>query len=220
MKDKIKIILSSIIFLIFIVVLVIKGNSSLELFKNTKINDNKKIEQIINLLDYNEKLEKYNIEEKIIKITYDNEFYKYHVLEKNSSILFYLIDDVEEIVFLMNDNEYVFKRKDILSIYDDINIKNINKRYENEHFESLYLGNINGDVDIFDTSELCVESYNKLLQTSDYTYYITCASIDEVIVVKGQKEYLLRDAIDKSIISVDDLFKTNIKITKDWFDKE
>lgn len=220
MKDRLKLVLSAIIFIIFIIILFANGNSSLELFKNTKINDNKKIEQIINLLDYNENLEKYNIVENIVKITYNNEFYKYHILEKNASILFYLIDDVEEIVFFMSDNEYVFKRKNILSIYNDINIKSINERYENEYFDNLYLGNINGEVDIFDTSELCVESYNKLLQTSDYIYYITCASIDEVIVLKENKEYLLKDAIDKSIISVDDLFKTNIKITKDWFDKE
>lgn len=220
MKDKIKIILSTIIFLIFIIILVVKGNSSLELFKNTKINNNKKIEQIINLLDYKENLVEYNIEESVIKITYNNEFYKYHVLEKNASILFYLINDVEEIVFFTNDNEYVFKREEILSIYKNINIKSINRRYENEYFDNLYLGNINGDVDIFDTSELCVESYNKLFQTSEYTYYITCASIDEVVVVKEKKEYLLKEALEKNIISVDDLFKTNIKITKDWFDKE
>lgn len=221
MKKNIKIILAGLLLIICLFIFSLNKNISLEMLKNTNLSDNKKIETILKKIDYGNSEFEFSVKSNKIIINYNIEFFDYKTLEKNSSILFYLLNDLDEIEYSMNDGNYIFYDSKIENIYEDfsnITIKTINKRYDTEYFSYIYLGNINGNIDIFDTSDLCLENYLELYRDDNYIYYITCSDINDVIVVDSGKEFTLLEALDKKIILVDDLFDTNIKIKKDGID--
>ncbi|MCI8778148.1 MAG: hypothetical protein HFI87_03265 [Bacilli bacterium] len=215
--NKIKIILIgiSIILALFII------NSSyniLEKFKNTSIDNKERIEKIIHLLNYDKSEFTLDITEDNININYETERVNYKDLEKNASILFYLINGLHTINYQINDQDYMFNYDKVSLIYDDFkdtDIKKINERYKNKYFSQIYLGNINGEFDLFDISEVCLDNYIELARNKDYVYYITCSSLDSVIVINGNIEYTLLEALGKDIINVDDLMNINLKISKE-----
>ncbi|MCI9434884.1 MAG: hypothetical protein HFI86_06420 [Bacilli bacterium] len=215
--NKIKIILIgiSIILALFII------NSSyniLEKFKNTSIDNKERIEKIIHLLNYDKSEFTLDITEDNININYETERVNYKDLEKNASILFYLINGLHTINYQINDQNYMFNYDKVSLIYDDFkdtDIKKINERYKNKYFSQIYLGNINGEFDLFDISEVCLDNYIELARNKDYVYYITCSSLDSVIVINGNIEYTLLEALGKDIINVDDLMNINLKISKE-----
>lgn len=215
--NKIKIILIgiSIILALFII------NSSynmLEKFKNTSIDNKERIEKIIHLLNYDKSEFTLDITEDNININYETERVNYKDLEKNASILFYLINSLHTVNYQINDQNYMFNYDKVSLIYDDFkdtDIKKINERYKNKYFSQIYLGNINGEFDLFDISEVCLDNYIELARNKDYVYYITCSSLDSVIVINGNIEYTLLEALGKDIINVDDLMNINLKISKE-----
>lgn len=216
--NKIKIILIgiSIILALFII------NSSyniLEKFKNTSIDNKERIEKIIHLLNYDKSEFTLDITEDNININYETERVNYKDLEKNASVLFYLVNGLHTINYQINDQDYMFNYDKVSLIYDDFkdtDIKKINERYKNKYFSQIYLGNINGEFDLFDISEVCLDNYIELARNKDYVYYITCSSLDSVIVINnGNIEYTLLEALGKDIINVDDLMNINLKISKE-----
>lgn len=218
-----KIILTVIIATISIIFIMQKKGDNLEIFKNTNISDNTRIEKILHLLDYGKNKFEYHINENSLNIDYSLEIFNYKTLEKNASILFYLIDDLKFINYEINDDNYSFSYDKISLIYNnfnDIRINDINGRYKDKNFSYLYLGNINGNIDIFDTSDLCLDNYWELSTTDEYVYYITCSEIGNVIVVKDGIEYNLLSALEKGLVKIDDLFETNLKINRRSIDNE
>ncbi len=224
MKNNIfKIILFGIITIISIFIIIKNKNVNLEIFKSTNINDINRIEKILNLLDYGKDKFKFDINESSLNINYSIESFNYKTLEKNASILFYLIDGLKTINYEINGDSYIFTYDNISLIYHNFsntNIDNINERYKGKNFSNLYLGNINGNIDIFDTSDLCLDNYWEILTTDEYVYYITCSEIGNVLVVKNDKEYTLLSALENEIIKIDDLFRTNLKISRRSVDNE
>lgn len=193
------------------------NGSSLELFKETKLNEKTIVEKILEKIDQSKDLKEFSISDNILNVSYDLEYMKYEILEKNSSILFYLIEDLDELNFSLNGEKFSFNRDEIEKIYrsfEDINIKFINNRYENVLFENTYLGNIDGVYDVFDVSELCLEKMEQIYQDDVFSYYISCSSLNDLILVSNNKQYKLADALEQKMITIDDLFKTNIKISK------
>ena len=190
----------------------------LEKFKNTSIDNKERIEKIIHLLNYDKSEFTLDITEDNININYETERVNYKDLEKNASILFYLINGLHTINYQINDQDYMFNYDKVSLIYDDFkdtDIKKINERYKNKYFSQIYLGNINGEFDLFDISEVCLDNYIELARNKDYVYYITCSSLDSVIVINGNIEYTLLEALGKDIINVDDLMNINLKISKE-----
>ncbi len=214
-KMKIVFICLSSILLLFI----INGNYySLEKFRNTSINNSKQLEKIIYLLNYDKSEFTFDIIENNLYINYKTERVNYKDLEKNASILFYLIDGLDNINYQINNQDYLFKYDKIALIYDNFNnvdIGKINKRYKSKYFDEIYLGNIDGKTDLFDISEVCLDNYLELGYDNDYIYYITCSSLDSVIVINGNKEYQLLEALEDGIININDLMDTNLKISKE-----
>lgn len=222
MEYKLKIILIGLLAVLSIVIIKLNSNSNLEIFRETNLSDYNKIEEILKLIDYGKNIKSFDINNSSLTIIYDVEMFNYKTLEKNSSILFYLINGLKVIDYKINNEIYSFDYDKIALIYNNfkgIKIDNINSRYDGKNFSSIYLGNINGNIDLFDTSDLCIENYIKIYQTNDYVYYITCSNIDDILVVTGNKEYKLLDALEEGVIEIDDLFNTNIKIKKDGLDK-
>lgn len=222
-NNYLKIILSLIIVIISIIFVIQTKDSNLEIFKNTSISDNSKIEKILYLLDYGKEKFTFDINKNSLNIKYSIESFNYKTLEKNASILFYLIDDLKIINYEIGEKNYSFVYDDISLIYNDFNdidISIINERYNGENFSNLYLGNINGNVDIFDTSDLCLDNDFELLTTEEYVYYITCSEVDSIMVISSNKKYTLLSALENKIIKIDDLFKTNLQIGRRRIDNE
>ncbi len=215
MNNKLKIIFSSILLFVVLLMLFFNKISSLEILKNTSLNDDSKIQMIFNKLDYKDGLLNYSINDNKIDINYELEIYNYKTLEYNASILFYLINNLEQVSYKVNDNNYVFERNKIEKIYnnfDDIKIKDIDKRYKGDYFDKIYLGNIDGQINLFDISDLCLEEYVEIYRDDKSIYYVTCSAIDDIILVKGNEQYGIIEALKKEIVTIDQLFETNLKI--------
>ena len=218
MINKLKIILPSILIIIVTFVIFNSKNFSLNLFKNTDLSDIESIKKILKKLDYGEEDFSFKTLNKTLIVDYDIELYNYKTLEKNTSYLFYLINDLENIVFNIDEVKYNFNYNNISLIYNGFKktkISDIEKRYTNKNFNNVYLGNINGNIDLFDSSDLCIEEYKEFYEDDNYKYYITCSSLDDVIVVIDNESYKLVDALNDKKFSIDDLFKINVKLKKE-----
>lgn len=216
-NNRIKIIIIGILSVVSLLFVIQNNENNLELFKNTSLNDNKKIDKLLHLLNYGKNEFVFDIKDGSLNIDYSVEIFNYKTLEKNASILFYLIDGLNTINYQINDANYTFTYDKISLIYDGYNdgdINLINDRYKNEKFSNLYLGNINGKIDLFDTSDLCLDNFLELETTDEYIYYITCSSIDSIIVVMDDIEYDLLSALENNLIQIDDLFEINLKISR------
>ena len=75
-------------------------------------------------------------------------------------------------------------------------------------------------VDLFDLSDLCIEEYKEFYEDDNYKYYITCSSLDDIIVIVDNESYKLIDALNNDVISIDDLFKINVKLKKETKNNE
>lgn len=221
MNNKSKIILGCILIILYITL--IFCNNNIKVFKNTKLNETNKIEKILKKLDYGNNDFSFDISHNTLNIKYNVELYNYKTLEKNSSYLFYLVNDLENINFNIDEIEYSFNYNDISLIYNNFKkfkISDIEKRYNDKNFKNLYLGNINGNVDLFDLSDLCIEEYKEFYEDDNYKYYITCSSLDDIIVIVDNESYKLIDALNNDVISIDDLFKINVKLKKETKNNE
>lgn len=221
MNNKSKIILGCILIILYITL--IFYNNNIKVFKNTKLNETNKIEKILKKLDYGNNDFSFDISHNTLNIKYNVELYNYKTLEKNSSYLFYLVNDLENINFNIDEIEYSFNYNDISLIYNNFKkfkISDIEKRYNDKNFKNLYLGNINGNVDLFDLSDLCIEEYKEFYEDDNYKYYITCSSLDDIIVVVDNESYKLIDALNNDVISIDDLFKINVKLKRETKNNE
>lgn len=221
MNNKSKIILGCILIILYITL--IFYNNNIKVFKNTNLNETNKIEKILKKLDYGNNDFSFDISHNTLNIKYNVELYNYKTLEKNSSYLFYLVNDLENINFNIDEIEYSFNYNDISLIYNNFKkfkISDIEKRYNDKNFKNLYLGNINGNVDLFDLSDLCIEEYKEFYEDDNYKYYITCSSLDDIIVIVDNESYKLIDALNNDVISIDDLFKINVKLKKETKNNE
>lgn len=209
--------LGLVIILAFI--LVYKNNNlNLEILKNTNLADDEKIERILKSIDYGKNIKNYEIKDNDLNISYDIEDYEYKNLEKNASILFYLINDLKEINYTVNNENYSFDYSKISLIYKDsknFNLETIKERYNSKKFDNLYLGNINGNIDLFDKSDLCITDYIEIYRDNEYVYYMTCSSVDDIIAVIDNKEYKLIEALNQEKIDINDLFDINVQMKKE-----
>ena len=218
MINKLKILLPSILIIIVTFVIFNSKNFSFNLFKNTDLSDIESIKKILKKLEYGEEDFSFKTLNKTLIVDYDIELYNYKTFEKNASYLFYLINDLENIVFNIDETKYSFNYNNISLIYNGFKktkISDIEKRYNNKNFNNVYLGNINGNIDLFDSSDLCIEEYKEFYEDDNYKYYITCSSLDDVIVVIDNESYKLVDALNDKKFSIDDLFKINVKLIKE-----
>ncbi len=209
-----KIIIATLLILTLIIVSINQNKTDLQIYKNTKINDEVKIKKILKKLEYSKELKNIKIENKVLNIDYNVEIYTYKNFEKNASYLFYLIKDLNEVVINLESEKYTFSKKNIESIYEKFDLKNIDKRYEQKEFKKyVYLGHINSNINIFDKSDLCLTKYEKLYEDEKSEYYITCSSLENTIAIIDGKEYSFKETINKQI-DINDLYDTNLKIEK------
>lgn len=209
-----KIIIATLLIGILVIVSVTKNKTNFQIYKDTKLDEEVKINKILKKLDYKDDLKKITIDDKTMNLEYSTEIYTYKSFEKTASYLFYLIKELEEINIKLETENFNFKRKNIESIYENYTLDNINKRYKQKEFKNyVYLGHINSNINIFDKSDLCLTKYEKLYEDDNYEYYITCSSLENTIAIIDGEEYSFKDTINKQI-DIEDLYETNLKIDK------
>lgn len=201
--------------------MLIKTNyESLDDYRGTLISNKTNVVNILNFLETKKYMTSYVLETKVepytlniyLKTIDDN----HQVLfEKDASLIFNIIDDVNEVVFHYNDKNYVYTINSINQIYKDVKKKSlvqISKRYENSNFSNYnYLGNING-YDIFDESEFCELEKQYLFSYFNSNYYLNCASLDEIILYKGNEKLSIKDALDKGILTPSDVMNSSLDV--------
>ena len=137
-------------------------------------------------------------------------------------VLYILIEntkkDLKGINYNINNANYSFDYDKIFLIYKnskDFNLSTINERYNSKNFDNLYLGNINGNIDLFDKSDLCITDYIEIYRDNEYVYYMTCSSVDDIVAFIDNNEYKLIEALNQEKIDINDLFDINVQMKKE-----
>ena len=195
---------------------------TLDDYRNTTIENNEKIKTILSKLEIGEYISSYTMQKEypyIIKIYIENLDFDYQIMfEKDASILLNLITETKQVVFAKDGKDYIYKIDDINSIFKDIkklNIKEIEKRYEDSNFSDYtYLGRIK-EYDIFDTSETCELEHQLLFEYNDIKYYLSCSKLEKILLYGNNKNINIKEALNKNIISYEDIIESNIDLIEE-----
>lgn len=203
--------------------LIYKQDNGLEKYRNTYIGDNVSVGNIINRIYSGNNYDHFNLNTKEepfgLTIYYKNQNYGniYKDIEQDAVILFNLIKNISYVEFQIDSKTYTFDSDYISNIYSkikNIDLNEINKRYNNEYFQKYnYLGHID-KYDIFDTGTTCGNDKEIIYSDAKYDYFIECFNIDALYLVRDGVRIKLEKALNEQDISVDKLFNTNLEISK------
>jgi len=197
--------------------------TTLEDYQDSYISDNSAVGNIINKIYSGDYLEEFSldIEEPYgVIINYKEDIYGdiYRYLEEDALILFKLIKNIDYVKFNIDNKTYEFNSQYINNIYEnikEIELDDITLRYKSDYFSDFtYLGHID-KYDIFDTSTICSNDKNIIYSDTNYNYYVRCSSIENLYLVNEETKIKLTTALGKNIINIDNLFNTNLKISKE-----
>lgn len=201
-----------------------RKTSDLDNYQDSYIGDNSAIGNIISETYSNDYLKNFELdtdkEPYGIIINYKDDTYGdiYKNIEEDALIFFKLVNNIDYVQFKINNNNYIFDKEYVEQIFKDINeieINDIYSRYDNENFEKFtYIGHIN-KYDIFDVSTTCGMDKNLIYSDSNYNYYVKCSDINALYLISGNSKKKLKTALEQKEISVDALFQTNLKISKE-----
>lgn len=140
--------------------------------------------------------------------------------ENDSAIFFSVIDKLQLVTYSYYDRMYNYQYEDLNAIFNyklhSKKLFEINRYYDSLIKTKLYLGNINGIYNIYDGSGVCNGTYLELYKTSDYIYKMRCSDITKVIIVdKNSNTFNIVDALNRGLVTGDDLIKYNLDVTKE-----
>ena len=197
--------------------------STLEDFRGTIMNNNKDIVTIMKYLNVSDYIssyvldthkEPYSIYLYLNKIEY-NSLLKF---EQDAAIFFNIIDDVNEVVFVMDNKKYYYSINDINKIFKDIkelSLVEIENHYKDKKYQNyIYYGNIDG-YSVFDISEYCEEEVKELFIYNDMKYFISCTSVDKIMFYSDKDSFSLKEAIETDKISKESLINSYLNIMND-----
>ena len=134
-------------------------------------------------------------------------------IEYDAATLLHLIDDANEVNFIVDGRTYNFTINKINEIYGNIkktSLDTINKRYTDKKFsEYLYLGHV-GDFDVFDTSDFCLDEEQIVFEFNEEAYYVTCADLDKIVLFGKGIEIPIKDALRTKYVSEIELINHGI----------
>ena len=199
------------------------SKSSLEDFKGTLLQKNSDIVNLVKFLNVSEFITTYHLDITVQPYTLkfnvkDLDTNAYLYFEQDASIIFNLISNVNEVVFTLDDKDYVYKINDINKIFKDIKSKSLNdisSYYKDSKFKDyIYYGFIK-DYTVFDTSEYCLEEKQLLFKDDNYNYYFKCTDLSKIMLYSKDEEYTLKDALDKKVITKEEVLNSNLTIIKE-----
>lgn len=201
--------------------LIVKSEyESLEDYRGTIISNKTNVSTILKYLETSKFMTSYVLETQsepyTVNIYLKDIIGNYQILfEKDASVIFNIIDDVNEVVFHYNGSKYVYTINSINLIYKDVkelSLVDIAKRYKDDKFnEYIYLGNVKG-FDVFDVSEFCELDNQYLFSYFNVRYYLNCTSLDEIILYKKSEKINIKDAIDNNVINAEEIMQSVIDV--------
>ena len=196
---------------------------SLNKYQNSYIGDNSTVGNIINNIYSGNYMENFSLDTNElpygVTINYKEGDYVdvYKHLEQDALILFKLVQNIDYVEFKINDKIYSFDNDYVKAIYENINeveLDDIYSRYKRSDFlKFTYLGHAS-EYDLFDTSTTCGIDKTEIYSDDNYIYLIECADINALYLVNNDTKIKLKTALEKNKVIIDDVFKTNVKITK------
>lgn len=203
--------------------------NSLQEYKGTTMKNKSRVSSLLKNLGISENISSYVLDTHTEPYTLyiyinDTEINHQMLFERESAILFNVIDDVNEVVFNYKDKKYTYTINSINKIFSNIKKKDLVKiydRYEDSKFsEYIYLGRIN-DFDIFDTSEFCELDHQFLFTALNTNYYLSCTAVEQIILYGKDEELNIKDALTNRNITEYDLLNSTIDlITEEEFSKD
>jgi len=139
--------------------------------------------------------------------------------EMDAATIFNLIEDVNTVNYTMNGVKYSYSINKINKIFDDVKNTDINdvlNRYTNSNFtDYIYLDHI-GKYDLFDMSEACEETNQRLFTYNGNTYYLECSSLKNIMLFYNNEEIMnLETALSQRAISEDNIIESLLPIKTD-----
>jgi len=201
-----------------------KNINDLNKYQDSYVGDNSAIGNIISDISSGKYMDKFSLNTTNkpygVTITYKEDTYIdiYKYLEQDTLILFKLVNNIDYVNFNINGKNYTFDSDYIQKIYndlDEIEIDDIYSRYKNEYFSKFtYLGHID-KYDLFDVSTTCGIESNEIYRDDNYIYIVKCSDIDALYLVNNNTKIKLSTALRKGQIGADDLFHTDLEISKE-----
>lgn len=194
--------------------------NSLDDYRGTVIANKTNVANILTFLETKKYMTSYVLETSVEPFTlniYLKDINDNHQLlfEKDASLIFNIINDVNEVIFHYNDKNYVYTINSINAIYKNVKKKSlveIADRYKESKFlDYNYLGNVKG-YDIFDESEFCELEKQYLFSYFNSNYYLNCASLDEIILYKNKEKINIKEAMEKEILTSSDIMNSVIDL--------
>lgn len=137
------------------------------------------------------------------------------MFEADAAVILALIDDVNEVIFKMNEEEYSYSINDINDIFGDVKEKSltaIEDRYSSSKFKNyIYYGRING-YDVFDTSEVCEENLQKLYEDVYTVYYLECSTLDNILLYSDDEIINIKEALSSAKITITDITQSYLPV--------
>lgn len=139
--------------------------------------------------------------------------------EMDAATIFNLIDDVNVVNYTMNGIKYSYSINKINTIFKDVKSTDINdvlNRYTSSNFtDYMYLDHV-GKYDLFDTSEVCEETNQRLFTYNGNTYYLECSSLENIMLFYNNEKVMnLKTALSQGAISEDDIIESLLPIKTD-----
>lgn len=207
------------------------NKSNLDDFRGTLVKDKTSIKQIMNNLSLTENISSYTLVTDVEPYTLniyleDIEAGYIKNFEMDASIIFFLVEDVNEIVFHHSNLTTTYDINKINSIYGNIkkiSLIDIEMRYSGKEFENYtYLGRLAG-YDVFDESDFCEESEQLIYEEKGMHYYMSCTKPEDIkLYNNGLRMTSLKKALKEKKINVQELLDSDlvISITGDEVDSE
>ena len=223
---KFVIIISVLPYLLFVPsTLVIKAEkNNLEDFKGTILGNKSDVVTVMKYLSVSNYIDSYvldthtepysiNLYLHTIDVNYMEKF------EMDAAIIFNLIDDVNVVNYTMNGVIYSYSINKINTIFKDVKSMDINdvlNRYTSSNYtDYMYLDHI-GKYDLFDTSEVCEETNQRLFTYKGNTYYLECSSLDNIMLFYNNEELMnLKTALSQGAISEDNIIESLLPLKVD-----
>ena len=173
-----------------------------------------------------------NIDNDIVNIFYEDEDYKYYyycmksyeykIRYKNNT--YSLSDAIDENLVSIDNlddiglNYYVISKNSFIEnnpiIEDNIDddSTNVNTSISQDRNEI----NNSNSIKIIDRSNgECLQVIDYFYEDEDYKYFFNCYKSGSIYIIINDHEYLLKEALNNNIITINDLEKNGIKLNKE-----
>lgn len=143
----------------------------------------------------------------------------YENLEHQVAIITKVFKGVDLVTYTLAKRVYPFSKtwlnNAMIVDVTNMTLEQIETHYKNLPKTKLYLGNINGLYNIYDTNVVCDETYVKFYEDTFSTYSINCADVNNIELVNTTNiSYKLLTAIERKLIMPDSLLDKGLDVIR------